>query len=65
MTSRKKILKVFIIIILAVFLLSTGLMSLLYLGGAATQNSESGTGENLEMTWTTTNLSTGDVGTWN
>lgn len=33
MTARKKVLKFFIIIILAVFLLSTGLISVLYLGG--------------------------------
>ncbi|HMS91324.1 MAG TPA: hypothetical protein PKC87_03835 [Candidatus Absconditabacterales bacterium] len=33
MTAKKKLLKVFIIIILAIFLLSTGLISVLYLGG--------------------------------
>ena len=34
MTTRKKVLKFFIVLILAVFLLSTGLISVLYLGGA-------------------------------
>ncbi|EKD24833.1 MAG: hypothetical protein ACD_80C00147G0007 [uncultured bacterium (gcode 4)] len=34
MAARKSLLKVFVIIILAVFLLSTGLISVLYLGGA-------------------------------
>lgn len=32
MAARKNVLKVFVIIILAVFLLSTGLISVLYLG---------------------------------
>ena len=41
MAAKKKVLKVFIILILAVFLLSTGLVSLLYLGG----KNSAGTGE--------------------
>jgi flagellar basal body-associated protein FliL len=32
MTAKKKLLKIFIIIVLAIFLLSTGLISVLYLG---------------------------------
>lgn len=38
MSARKSVLKVFIIIILAVFLLSTGLISVLYLGGSSNSN---------------------------
>ena len=32
MTARRKVLKLFIIVILAVFLVSTGLISVMYLG---------------------------------
>ena len=42
MTARKKVLKFLIIIILAIFLLSTGLISVLYLGGS---KNISGTGD--------------------
>jgi hypothetical protein len=41
MATRKKVLKVLIIIILAIFLLSTGLISVMYLGG----NTTTGTGD--------------------
>ncbi|MCX6824726.1 MAG: hypothetical protein NTY80_00740 [candidate division SR1 bacterium] len=43
MTTQKKLLKVFIIIILAIFLLSTGLISVLYLGGS--KNATPSTGD--------------------
>ena len=42
MSAKKKALKFLIIIILAIFLLSTGLISVLYLGGKGNSN---GTGE--------------------
>ena len=56
MTGRKKVLKFFIIIILAIFLLSTGLISVLYLGWS---KGTSWTGDVLSwdivlQTWNTT-----------
>ena len=43
MSSKKTVLKVFIIIILAVFLLSTALVSVMYLSG--NKNATNGTGD--------------------
>jgi len=51
MSARKSVLKVFIIIILAVFLLSTGLISVLYLWGKG------------DSTWTGDTLSW-DITSW-
>lgn len=59
MAAKKKILKLFIIIILAVFLLSTWLISVLYLGGS---KNTIGTGDALSwdlLSWNT------DVQSWN
>lgn len=58
MTAKKKVLKFFIVFILAVFLLSTGLISVLYLGGA---NNTSGTWD--VLSWDTT-TQTGIEITW-
>ena len=58
MNSQKRILKVFIIFILAVFLLSTGLVSVMYLADSKSAGSQ--TGENLSGTVTTT----GVVASW-
>ena len=63
MAAQKKVLKVFIILILAIFLLSTGLISVLYLGGKGTD----GTGEVLSgavetpVVTDTTSVDTGTV----
>jgi hypothetical protein len=54
MNSQKRILKVFIIIILAVFLLSTGLVSVMYLVDSKPAGSL--TGENLSGTVSTTGV---------
>ncbi len=65
MASQKKILKMFVIIILVVFLLSTALMSVMYLTNRGTEEAEITTGdivaevedttiaidENLVLTW--------------
>lgn len=54
MASSKKILKLSIIIVLAIFLLSTALVSVMYLTGPKNVNPETGdiiTGENIISTW--------------
>ncbi|MFA6256362.1 MAG: hypothetical protein WC606_04210 [Candidatus Absconditabacterales bacterium] len=58
MSAQKKLLKFFIIIILAVFLLSTGLISVLYLGGKNTTN---GTGDVLSGDIIDSEVITGDT----
>lgn len=52
MTAKKKLLKIFIIIILAIFLLSTGLISVLYLGGNTTWTGDILSWDIVVETWT-------------
>lgn len=52
MASQKKILRGMIIFILAVFLLSTALMSVMYFGSPKAPSDTAVTGENLVITWT-------------
>lgn len=56
MASQKKILKVFIVIILIVFLASTALMSVLYLSNRGTDETATTTWDILEETEETTSV---------